>query len=207
MEKKDREVRKKEILCAALKCFSKKGYHDTTMEDIVQEAGLSKGAIYWYFKNKRELFLALIKQHLQEEGVLWEEVLKEHKSISDLLKKFGRLFLKSHLEDEKIGPFFAEFAAEAYRDEKIRKGILKSYEHTKDRFREIFDRFIKEGGMIKDIDSESLVFIIFAVMNRLIEGYWIIGKKLSYEKIWNTFVKALSEGIQKRRQNETGTKG
>lgn len=55
-KKWSRKERKEEILQAALKCFSEKGYHDTGMDNIIREFGLSKGAIYWYFKSKRDIF-------------------------------------------------------------------------------------------------------------------------------------------------------
>ena len=52
------EERRAQILQAASTCFSRKGYHQTTMDDIVEEAGLSKGGVYWHFSSKKELFLA-----------------------------------------------------------------------------------------------------------------------------------------------------
>ena len=54
------EVSRGEILDAALACFSERGYHGTSVDDIAARAGLSKGAIYWHFAGKRELFLALV---------------------------------------------------------------------------------------------------------------------------------------------------
>lgn len=50
------------ILDAALEKFSSKGYHDTRMDEIVDESGTSKGAIYFHFPNKERLFLALVDQ-------------------------------------------------------------------------------------------------------------------------------------------------
>jgi len=54
------EISRGEILDAALECFTARGYHETSVDDIAARAGLSKGAIYWHFAGKRELFLALI---------------------------------------------------------------------------------------------------------------------------------------------------
>jgi AcrR family transcriptional regulator len=45
-----------QIIKAALACFSRKGYTNTTMDDIVAESGLSKGSLYWYFDSKDDLF-------------------------------------------------------------------------------------------------------------------------------------------------------
>jgi AcrR family transcriptional regulator len=50
------------LLDAALNVFSKKGYHDTRLDEIVEEAGTSKGAVYLYFPNKEQLFLSLVDQ-------------------------------------------------------------------------------------------------------------------------------------------------
>lgn len=54
-----REARREEILTAALRVLSEKGYQRTSMADVIAESGLSAGAIYGYFDGKRELFLAV----------------------------------------------------------------------------------------------------------------------------------------------------
>lgn len=48
------------ILEAAVTVFAHKGYHDTKVDDIVAEARASKGAFYFYFPSKQEIFLALV---------------------------------------------------------------------------------------------------------------------------------------------------
>lgn len=50
------------ILDVSLDIFSHKGYHDTRLDDIVDEARISKGSIYFHFPNKEKLFLALVDQ-------------------------------------------------------------------------------------------------------------------------------------------------
>lgn len=50
------------ILDAALNVFSRKGYYDTRMDEIVEESETSKGSIYFHFPNKERLFLALVDQ-------------------------------------------------------------------------------------------------------------------------------------------------
>lgn len=50
-----REQRRRQILAAALRCFARKGFHETSMSDIITESGLSAGAIYGHFKGKSDL--------------------------------------------------------------------------------------------------------------------------------------------------------
>ncbi|HZU71530.1 MAG TPA: helix-turn-helix domain-containing protein, partial [Acidimicrobiales bacterium] len=54
-----RAARREHILKAALRCFARRGYHATTVDDIAAEAGVSKGAPYVYFESKEALFRAL----------------------------------------------------------------------------------------------------------------------------------------------------
>ncbi|TYL54367.1 TetR/AcrR family transcriptional regulator [Agromyces mariniharenae] len=54
-----RTARRDEIIAAALRCFAEKGYQRTSMADIIEESGLSAGAIYGHFAGKQELFAAV----------------------------------------------------------------------------------------------------------------------------------------------------
>ena len=55
--------RRQQIIEAALKVFSTKGYHKATNKDIAQAAGgISPGLIYWYFKDKEDLFFSIIRE-------------------------------------------------------------------------------------------------------------------------------------------------
>jgi AcrR family transcriptional regulator len=72
------EDTKKEILKIAKKLFGKKGYLQTSIEDILTELGLTKGALYHHFQNKREIFYEVCRTLNEEaglelEGVSWKE--------------------------------------------------------------------------------------------------------------------------------------
>lgn len=58
--------RRGQILGAALRCFARKGFHQTTMHEIAAEATLSAGALYRYFKSKSELIIAIAEADCQE---------------------------------------------------------------------------------------------------------------------------------------------
>jgi AcrR family transcriptional regulator len=60
----DEERRTEEILSAAFRIFSIKGYHNATVDDIAQEAGISKGTCYQYFTGKEDIFIATMERTL-----------------------------------------------------------------------------------------------------------------------------------------------
>jgi AcrR family transcriptional regulator len=57
-------ARRRQILDAALTCFSRRGFHQTAMQDIFEESGLSPGAVYRYFKGKEEIVEAIAMETL-----------------------------------------------------------------------------------------------------------------------------------------------
>lgn len=73
---------RQKILDAAIQMFSQKGYHDTRVDDIVAASGTSKGAVYFHFTSKQDIFLALV-DHLAEllVGSLAEAITREESGV------------------------------------------------------------------------------------------------------------------------------
>jgi AcrR family transcriptional regulator len=65
-----RETRRQQILDAALRCFSRDGFHNTTTADIVRESGVSQGTLYLYFATKDDIIVALADDRHQGEAFL-----------------------------------------------------------------------------------------------------------------------------------------
>jgi AcrR family transcriptional regulator len=71
------EARRAQIYEAALRCFGRDGYERTTMDGIVAESGLSKGALYWYFKSKKELFTGLFAYIMRRLATDWQALISQ----------------------------------------------------------------------------------------------------------------------------------
>jgi len=82
-KQRERERRRQQIIVAAKRVFSEKGFSKTTMEDIAREAELSPGTLYLYFKNKDELYASLSLRILQFMNIRLEDVKKEKDSNSE----------------------------------------------------------------------------------------------------------------------------
>ena len=76
--------RKKEILEASISVFAKKGFHSSCVADIAGELGIGHGTIYRYYKNKRDLFDAVLHQVL---GKL-AEVVRDEPPTTDSLEEY-----------------------------------------------------------------------------------------------------------------------
>jgi AcrR family transcriptional regulator len=76
-KEREKERRRQQIIVAAKRVFSQKGFNKATMEDIAKEAELSPGTLYLYFKNKEELYASLSLRILQYLHIRVEHVNKE----------------------------------------------------------------------------------------------------------------------------------
>ncbi|NOX33391.1 MAG: TetR/AcrR family transcriptional regulator [Deltaproteobacteria bacterium] len=92
-KQREKEKRKKEIITAARKVFSNKGFNTATMEEIASEAELSPGTLYLYFKNKEELHTSLsieVLKHLADEI---QKVVSHDISVEEKVEKFRDVFI------------------------------------------------------------------------------------------------------------------
>ncbi len=85
------DVRRAQILEAALRCFSERGYGNTTMDDVVHASGLSKGSLYRFFRSKDEVFLALFDTFESEIFASWDRVAAETDDALELLRLQGEI--------------------------------------------------------------------------------------------------------------------
>jgi len=84
-KERERERRRQQIIVAAKRVFSEKGFNRTTMEDIAKEAELSPGTLYLYFKNKDDLYASLSLRILQFLLIRLEHV-TDNKELSPVQK-------------------------------------------------------------------------------------------------------------------------
>ena len=82
-------VRKKEIISTALTLFCRKGYDQVSVNDIIGEIGISKGAFYYYFLSKSELLDQIINEGLEKIVDIVKAVAEE--SGMDALTKLNKL--------------------------------------------------------------------------------------------------------------------
>ncbi|MDR9459930.1 MAG: TetR/AcrR family transcriptional regulator, partial [Dehalococcoidia bacterium] len=100
------EIRQTQIIEAAMRCFQRKGYENTTIDDITAEYGLSKGSIYWYYSSKKDILIAVFDHMISElfEGYK-SQVLSDispKQKLINILRLFVEMLLESH---EACRPF------------------------------------------------------------------------------------------------------
>ncbi|XXX71949.1 TetR family transcriptional regulator [Sorangium sp. So ce134] len=97
--KEEAAATREQILDAALLVFSRKGYSAATLQDVAAEAGLTRGAVYWHFKGKVELYVALVGERFARANEVFAEALSPRYSP---LESLERLLTRSleYLEED-----------------------------------------------------------------------------------------------------------
>jgi AcrR family transcriptional regulator len=121
-----KEEAKERIIQAALKVFSEKGYHQATMEHVATRLGVSRGALYQYFKSKEELLYAIIER--------WDQSMKNFlpPAYEGKEPKESLQVMFEHIAEDSPGQmgFILELIAEASRDPSIKKLLLEAYQRS-----------------------------------------------------------------------------
>jgi AcrR family transcriptional regulator len=137
----------------AQQLFASKGYNGTSMNDIVKESGVSKGAIYNHFESKERLFMSLL--NIQTEVGLEREICMMQ----------------------------TEFMVTASRIESLGPDLLRRHLIIQQFVVDIIDEGKKNGEIKQDLDSESLVALVFATLDGLGFQYATLGILFDVESL------------------------
>jgi len=187
-------MRREEILEAALACFSARGYHESTVDDIAARAGLSKGAVYWHFEGKREIFLALLEA-IVEQGIEAMDVgLEGVESAREALHRISQAGMHAARESGLIEAS-TQFTAHAIRDPEFRELLRRLYQ----RGLELVGGQLQLGidrGEFRAFDVEALAAVILAATDGLFL-YALMLPDIEPERIWPPALDALLDGVSK----------
>tara|TARA_Y100001970_G_C14087314_1_gene778046 strand:+ start:92 stop:685 length:594 start_codon:yes stop_codon:yes gene_type:complete len=193
---KSKDNAKIQILDAAMHVFVKSGYNKTTMDDIVNHSGLSKGAIYHYYNSKKDLFLSLIDYW---ENYFFKNIIDKDltsSSADDLLREITNDVIRTFKTKKHVFLAELEFWSLSNHDIDIRKRTTSLYVKLIDLFKSVIKKGIDEGIFKKvDLDVASL-----SVMTSLQGVIWfsIFEKSnISAEKYLNDVIEFIIYGFKK----------
>jgi AcrR family transcriptional regulator len=158
------EARRSQILNAACKCFSDKGFHQTTVRDICDRAGLSAGAVYGYFKSKDEILEAvgeLGRENTRHALGLSEVDGEQPPSLTDILGKvMGFMDSEMIRESSRLD---VRMWGEALHTPQLRKLFLAAGENLIEPLAQAVRRGQEQGQIAADFDPEAVARVCVAL--------------------------------------------
>jgi AcrR family transcriptional regulator len=157
------EKRRAQIVESAINVFNREGFANARMDDVAAESGLSKGLLYWYFKNKEELIIAIADLLFGAEFRKMESLSVKGGTARDCLEEFLKLFLSDIRGMLKVAPVIYDFYALAFRNASIRR-VMKEY---LGRFIAVLEPIIQQGmdsGEFTGGDARQVTIAIGAAL-------------------------------------------
>ena len=145
--------RKAQILDAALAVIVQKGYENSRMDDIVVSSKMSKGAIYWYYKSKKEVYLSLVNHWVHNYSAVLNHIVDTDRSASDQLRSLFQYFIVQYEKDPVVFKALLEFWSMAGRDPEFNDKLQKVYSE----FVNLISTIIQQGmdnGEFKNLDVD-----------------------------------------------------
>ncbi len=173
------EARRNQILDAAWSCFAKRGYHQTTMQDIATDAGISAGAIYRYYASKEAVLASITERNTERYAELLADIRSESKTPMDVLDAIGQTMLAT-FEDplfETNTRLDIEIRPETLRNDVLRERARSQLEFWRKSLVTLLREARENGELRKDIDIETFVVLAISAYEGL-RGWGLIDRAI-----------------------------
>ena len=125
-KRRSREETRQKLLDSALQVFARNGYERATVDEIVREAGFSKGAFYVHFETKEDLFWEMLQERIDAQQEQFRQTLDASQGVAENERRI--LEQAFNMNTHPLGPaVILEFMAHGMRNEKVREQLANMY--------------------------------------------------------------------------------
>lgn len=198
-EKQQLEDTASRILFHGTKLFLERGYHGTSVENITQAAGLTKGAFYWHFRSKEELLKKVVREFERRfvDGMI-EAVGKVNGGAAKKLEKYVRYSAAFAYHNRELVVSFTTLSAEllgATPRHQIENDIRRVYKKHRDFLSELI-RYGKKEGVFKGEGDSNLAALVVMAFHDGVLLHWSMNRgKIDGEAYVDTYKKIIMNGL------------
>jgi AcrR family transcriptional regulator len=180
---------------AALKVFREHGYNKTRMVDIAQMAGMGKGTLYEYFKDKGDILRFAFDQYFSvfSEGAL--KVMKEKTKPSEKILSLIDFALRHAAEWEDHCAIYVDYFGAARSEERKRLSLSSIYAEMKD----ILENLIKEAQSANEIDEkfdpDAVAQLLLSIYDGIILHEIFAGQRINMDLTRKTAMSLITRGL------------
>jgi AcrR family transcriptional regulator len=163
------------LMRSAARVFARRGLQQASIDEVAEDAGFTKGAFYANFKNKEELFLAMLDERFAKRIEDIEAVISGEGSKAEKARRYGDVFAQTLRADREWERLFFEFSAYAARDEQFREELVTRYRAMRQRIAAALKAEDEQYGKEATLGFEEVALMTAAMSNgfaleKLLEG-------------------------------------
>lgn len=185
--------RRTQIMRAARAVFIDKGFMAARMQDVARRARLSKGALYFYFGSKRDLFYAIVEEEQRVTLSFLELAEQDPRPATIKLLDLGRQYLDYFAGLKSPPRFFLLMTEMAIRDEEIRDRVQEIHQHFVNQLAAIIAEG-QEQGEFGAIDPVAVAQLLKAFVDGL-AGQSAVGIRPDVERLSTEGIRLIFEGL------------
>ncbi len=156
-----RRLTRDHLLDAAAQVFAERGFHGASLDEVAAAAGFTKGAVYSNFKNKEDLFLALLERYWARESEALHEALASEVPPESRLYDFVALIRDELTQAPGNWPgLYLEFCVYAMRNPAARERLVQLNDAIVDSVADIIESERKRWGIETDEPAKHVAMII-----------------------------------------------
>jgi AcrR family transcriptional regulator len=155
------------VLAAARSVFARRGLRGASLEEIAEEAGVSRGAVYYNFDDKEHLFLALLRERCLARAERLNGIATASDEIGADIRRVANTFIDASEREPEWTRLFSEFTALAEERPELRAELADELAACRDAVARILERRLGDLGVASELPMNELAAVTAALANGL----------------------------------------
>ena len=190
-----RSARRQELVEAAWRCIARKGYRDLTVDDVVAEAGVSKGSFYGYFERKADLLVALLDEESAALDALLTGLAGSNARAGERLRRYMRAMLERAVDPARV-QLRADLWAAISAEPAVRERFAETVAERRAGLRGLIEQGVA-GGELRAVPPNALASVLVALTDGLVLHGGLDPSAFQWGNVYRA-LDAMLEGVQAR---------
>ena len=204
-----REETREQVLAAAGRIFAKRGFHGTSLDAVAEEAGFSRGAVYYNFADKEELFLELLDRRCAERARELREAFvavdaDDVEATNRQAQVAADEALAAMTGDAEWRALYLEFLAHAARDAAFRRRFARRTQEMRATLEDLVRSRTAAAAGALDMEPEQLAVVVDALGTGLWAHHMLHGPRTVPADLLSKALALLGDGVAARAARASG---
>ena len=145
-----------ELIAAARRVFLRRGFHAATLDEIAEEAGYTKGAVYSNFSGKDDLFLALLAEHYVGRAAMYAALVPSSgDEAEETFRRIARVMLDAYEDEPAWWPLVSSFSTHAARNPELNEQLRGTREGYLDAMATTVEALCSHHGIVLSLPARE----------------------------------------------------
>jgi AcrR family transcriptional regulator len=189
-----KEQTRRDVLEAARAVFLTRGFHVASLDEIAEEAGYTKGAVYSNFESKDDLFLAVLDIHFERRMRGYTDAALDEETFDGAIRAVARLMFDWDRREPRWAPLLLEFWSHASRREPLRGAVVQRRERFLDAVAALIQELVVRHGVELAISAKDTARASGGLM-RGMGVEWLLEPSTASRELFEEMHAALIRGL------------